>query len=349
MENKISNKKRLVYLDILNILAILCVIAMHCNGIVHNYSTANWWKTSLIVECVAYFAVPLFLMISGSNLFAYKEKYDTKTFFKKRFCKVLIPFIFWAFIMCIWKNHIGEIQLDKANVKDIISGFFQNKEEFTYYFLFIILGIYLTLPVLSNLSDKKYRKSLWYAVGIYFVFNAFIPNILSLFGIYYNADLGLTITGYMIYVILGYLLSTQDIPKKYRFIIYVLAISAILYRYFMTLICSNKTGAIDQRTWGYTQFHVYILASAVFIFVKNLKLDEKIQNERIKKVISIISGCSFGIYLIHLIIRFYICNLFKINILSWEWRAFGFLLVYIISLIIVYLLKKIPVIKKIVP
>ena len=62
---KTVNKKRLIYLDILNIIAILCVIAMHCNGVVHSYSTQRWWRTSLIVECVAYFAVPLFLMISS--------------------------------------------------------------------------------------------------------------------------------------------------------------------------------------------------------------------------------------------------------------------------------------------
>ena len=34
-EESIRNTKRIVYLDILNILAILAVIALHCNGIVH--------------------------------------------------------------------------------------------------------------------------------------------------------------------------------------------------------------------------------------------------------------------------------------------------------------------------
>ena len=346
---KTVNKKRLIYLDILNIIAILCVIAMHCNGVVHSYSTQRWWRTSLIVECVAYFAVPLFLMISGANLFAYRKKYDTKTFFKKRFCKVLIPFIFWAFVMFIWKNYIEEISLANMNFLDLISAFFQSKEEYTYYFLFLILGIYLTLPILSNLADDKYRKSLWYAVAVYFLFNAILPNILGTVGVYYNTDLGIAITGYMMYVILGYLLSTGEVDKKYRIIIYVSAIVAVLYRYFMTLIFSNQIGKIDNRTWGYTQFHVYILTSAIFLFVKNLRLDDKINSEKIKNIISKISSCSFGIYLIHLIVRFYICKVFNINILSWEWRALGFILVYIVSLGIVYLLKKIPIVRKIVP
>lgn len=37
MENEISKKKsnRVIYFDILNIIAIIAVIAMHCNSIVH--------------------------------------------------------------------------------------------------------------------------------------------------------------------------------------------------------------------------------------------------------------------------------------------------------------------------
>ena len=36
----------------------------------------------------------------------YRERYDTKTFFKKRLLKVLVPFIAWAIIMFIWKIFI---------------------------------------------------------------------------------------------------------------------------------------------------------------------------------------------------------------------------------------------------
>ena len=101
---KINN--RVIYYDILNIIAIIAVIAMHCNGIVHGNPYTRAWNTSLVVECICYFAVPLFCMLPGATLMNYRKKYDTKTFFKKRFLKVLIPFIFWAIIMFIWKIYI---------------------------------------------------------------------------------------------------------------------------------------------------------------------------------------------------------------------------------------------------
>jgi len=52
---------RIAYFDILNILAILAVVAMHCNGIVHGDPRVRAWDTSLIVDCIFYWAVPVFL------------------------------------------------------------------------------------------------------------------------------------------------------------------------------------------------------------------------------------------------------------------------------------------------
>lgn len=182
-------KKRVVYLDILNIIAIISVVALHCNAIVHGNPMNRAWNTSLIVECLCYFAVPLFFMISGSNLMKYREKYDTKTFYKKRVIKVLIPFLFWATFMFIWKIFITKtISLESVNsITEIINAFFSNKEESTYYFMFEILGVYMIVPLLSLLAKKEYHKTLWFIVILFFVFNGLIPNFLLIADIkWYN-------------------------------------------------------------------------------------------------------------------------------------------------------------------
>lgn len=33
-----KEEKRIVYFDVLNVLACICVIGMHCNGLVHEFS-----------------------------------------------------------------------------------------------------------------------------------------------------------------------------------------------------------------------------------------------------------------------------------------------------------------------
>lgn len=124
-----NGKNRIIYIDVLNIIAIIAVIALHCNGIVHGNPNTRAWNTSLIVECLCYFAVPLFCMLSGATLMNYREKYDTKTFFKKRVLKVLIPFIFWAIIMFIWKIATNRLDISNYTVTDWINAFFTIKKK----------------------------------------------------------------------------------------------------------------------------------------------------------------------------------------------------------------------------
>lgn len=79
--------KKIVYFDFLNITACLCVLGMHCNGIVHNFDGSVAWKQSMAVETLGYWAVPVFFMLSGATLMNYRKRYSTKEFFKKRFIK----------------------------------------------------------------------------------------------------------------------------------------------------------------------------------------------------------------------------------------------------------------------
>lgn len=354
MENKCvskENNKRIVYYDILNVLAIIAVVALHCNGIVHNFSTnyKRAWMTSLIVECICYWAVPIFLMLSGATLMKYREKYNTKTFFKKRLLKVMIPLLFWAIIMIIWKYKIGQLKIQDFSVKTLLNIFFANKEEPTYYFMFWILGIYLTMPVLSVFANEKYRNVCWYTVATIFITHSILPIVLKLFKITYNTSLSIQLGQYLIFVLLGYLLSTQSIKKKYRIISYILGILSVLFRYFMTYYWTTSNNTLNKTLFGYAQFHSVLLACAVFIFIKQIDFKNLIKSDKIKRCISNIASCSFGIYLIHKIVMYYQIHIFSINVYSWEWRTIGIITTYIISLMIVYVVKKIPILKKIVP
>lgn len=350
MEKDKNMKQRVFYFDVLNILAIIAVISLHMNGIVHVDPNIRAWNTSLIVECIMYWAVPVFMMISGATLMNYREKYNTKTFFKKRFVKVLVPFIFWAIIMFIWGIVTKKINIYKYyGLIDWLNAFFSNKEQSIYYFMFEILGVYLTMPLLSLLTSEKYRKTLWFIVGLYFIFNGLVPNILKIFDIYWNEAFSIRINGYLIYVILGYLLSTESLGKKERILLYIGALIGIIYRYITTFVLSKKAGYVVKLTWGYFSWHCILLSCAVFIFIKGLNIDTKIKNDRIKKCLATIASCSFGIYLIHMIIKDSMIQFFNWNGYSWTFRTIGIFVVYLISLGIVWILKKIPIVKKIVP
>ena len=350
-ENEKNSNKRIVYFDILNILAIIAVVAMHCNGIVHVNPSIRAWNSSLFIDCIFYWAVPVFFMLSGATLIGYRKKYDTKTFFKKRIMKVLIPFIFWAVIVLIWRVATKQMDISLiSNFRNFINAILTNQGENTYYFMFDIIGIYLTIPLLSLLAKEENRKTLWFTVLLYFIFNATLTNILPVLGITYNSSLTVQIGGYIVYVLLGYLLSTQDLTKKQKIILYISAIIGLIYRYVTTFIFSKQSGEVIRITWGYCSWHCILLACAVFVFIKDLKINSKIENNtKITKALLEISSCSFGVYLIHKVFMYYEILIFHVDEVSWQWRTLGIITTYLCCLLIVYVLKKIPIVKKIVP
>lgn len=62
-------KSRVVYFDILNILACFAVLLLHHNGIVHYYDVNSLaWKQSLAFEVLFYWAVPVFFYADWSNI-----------------------------------------------------------------------------------------------------------------------------------------------------------------------------------------------------------------------------------------------------------------------------------------
>lgn len=338
--------QRVAYFDIANIVAIIAVIAMHCNGRAHHYEPSAGWISAFIVECLFYFAVPLFCMLSGATLMQYRKRYDTKTFFKKRFSKIFVAFLGWFAITLVYKVARGTIAI--ASPLDVVNLFFTNGTESVYYFMFVILGIYLTMPLLSQLTEQKHRKTLWLTVGLFFIFNSFLPNVLPLVGIKYNTNLSVQFGSYIIYVLLGYLLSTEDLAKKFRYLIYGGAILGLIYRFTTTLLLSREADSIVKTTWGYGTWHCILLATAVFLLIKNCRPLQHL-SDRTKNLLAEVASCSFGIYLCHMLVMRFELSLFGINSSSWLWRSFGIIVVYSSSLALVLIIKKIPFLRRIVP
>ena len=75
----------------------------------------------MLVEVGFYWAVPIFLMLSGATLMNYREKYSTKTFFSKRLSRVVFPWIFWSFVMLTQKVIEGQYTLESCRPKAVLS------------------------------------------------------------------------------------------------------------------------------------------------------------------------------------------------------------------------------------
>ena len=168
---------RIEYISLASVFSAIAVIYIHTNGIFWGFSTGRVWFTANIIECIFYFAVPIFFMIFGAMLIDFNKRYDLKTYFSKRITKTVIPFIAWSFIGLALKLYIFKFLLDSSqviNLTFVINQLLHGQLFDMYWFFIPLFGCYLTIPIFSLISDDK--KELFYLynnMNVYFkLFNS---------------------------------------------------------------------------------------------------------------------------------------------------------------------------------
>ncbi|MBP5634415.1 acyltransferase [Candidatus Saccharibacteria bacterium] len=345
-------KKRYPYIDILNIVAILGVLFLHHNFGAINYEPNGRWALDVVTKVLFRYAVPVFIMISGATLLGYREKYDTKTFFKKRFMKLLVPAICWIVLMYAWRIFIlKDPAFLNFSPTNILSNILKSRENDNYWFIFLILGIYLTIPILSHIAGKKNKRTLQYAIVAMVIFNSLLPALCTLIGVDYNNDLMLNLGNYIIYILLGYYIHTFPIKKERRHLIYAAAIAALILNYALTLIISHDRGYFFDMCTNNTAPLSIIYSAGLFLLAKNLFTN--IRSKKLAAQLSKLASCSFGIYLSHLCLmwnmEWFLRNVMHFSTGSFAYRFLFPFVTYTICACLVLIIKKIPLVRRIVP
>ena len=302
---------------------------------------------SLTIQVIAHWAVPIFFMLTGANLMNYREKYSTRIYFKRRLLRIFVPFLAWSTIYLIWKYKLGWVEF--SNWKQLLSLYLNNGIEGIFWFFYPLLAIYLSMPILAIFSDDKYKRTLHYLTILGIVAYSFMPLLPGLFGVSYTGELNPpVIGGYMIYVLLGWIFKNENFSKRIRCLIYGAGIVGAICMFAGTIVLSLKSGVLNDVFWGYMTFPTLFMACAVFLLVKNCRW-RIFENKKIQLVAQKLSASSFGIYLIHImIINLLLMNGYVNGDSRW-WMIFGPAGVYIISVTIVLLCKKIPGIRYLFP
>lgn len=205
-------KDRVINFDIINIVSCFAVIMMHHSGIVHHYNGSNLWFLSLAVECICYFAVPCFFMLTGATLFRYDERYSTAEFFRKRIKRTIVPFLIWSFIWLILCLIIGDIKVGELTIVGIIEGIINTKYQPVYWFFIPLFMIYLIMPLLSKAKDDI--RLIKYLIIVLFVLSPCVSLFCKIGGIEENPFISNRIFGPLFYVLCGYYISRCKIIKN---------------------------------------------------------------------------------------------------------------------------------------
>ena len=339
--------ERVLYFDVLNVVAGFGVVAMHFNGLAHTFSPTLDWLQAFAVNCLFYWAVPIFLMLTGATLMDYRDRYDTRTFLVRRAGRVLAPFVTWSLIALAWKVMTGQMAVP-VGPRSLVDLVLNARIMDVYWFFIPLLAIYLCLPVLSLLRGN--RRALWYLVLVGVALNYAAPFLFGLAGISWNVAAELPIAGgYLVYPVLGYLLRDEPLDRRMRTVAYGLGAAGLLVRFVHTVTASCAAGSLVTSTWEYDSLPCLLLSVGVFVLFRQVRWGRLFSSERLRHALEGVAGCTLGIYLTHMFVFWYGLELTQFDGGDVVWRTAGPVVAYAICLGVVWVARRVPLVRRLFP
>lgn len=296
--------------------------------------------SSLLVS-ITEIAVPLFFMISGATILNSSKTKSIQYLFKHRLIRVLIPFLLWsvlsAFLVPIINN-----SFDLQNFISSLLLIYHQPVLMAYWFIYALVALYLVSPFLKVLVDGMSRNMIDYFLILWLIVNIFLPamsqslpkDIAPIFDLYslgriiFSPSLG--------YFILGYRL-TQEHHSKVNLRSAILIASVLMV--INIIIRFIHIGSNWYFLNTVSAVNIPVIATLVFLCFKSL---ERSYSSSFSKIVEFLAPLTYGVYLLHGIIIEVVEKLIG----SGNYPSI-FLLSILFSTVIIFILKKIPGLNKV--
>lgn len=289
-----NEKASFAWADRLRNLATFMVVALHVSAPVAQeytlYDTWFWWSGNLWNSATRP-SVPLFVMLSGFLLLG--KDYPVGDFVKKRLLRVAVPALFWMVVYCIY-NYFAHNNPNtlKAAVIRIVEG----PVHYHLWFIYLILGLYLTCPILRPWVKTATERDFRYFFALC-ILGTWVYKILSTF---FHVHLGLyfeLFTNQVGFFVLGHYLGQRTLPRwaPWACIAAGTAITAL-----GTYWCSKGPiggGRFHPFFYDYLTPNVTLAAIGWFALVRQYWNDRPLL--RIERDFA---AASFGLYFIHVLV-----------------------------------------------
>ena len=323
--------KRYFYLDLLRIIATFGVIFIHLS------MDTNYWYVALVYDGMVRWSVPVFVMISGALFLNPRKELSISTVLNKYIKRLLLSYIFWYLFYCLFRFTRDCIASNSFEIT-----YLSFTPHFHLWFLPMLMCVYLLIPILRKIACEndllRYALLLWVVCLTFnFIMIRTVPQISGLFQMN-------QVIGYAGYFLLGYYLAYKSWTKRQQFIIYLSGILGVLIIVFGSVFLYYYKGVIPTRFLYNVTLHVAVMASALFLFIKQIA--PRIEKQ-LAGFVRYVRKSLFGIYLVHLI---WIMLLERPNI--WNLCNHALLIpllaivVFILSLYTTKLLSCIPFLKR---
>lgn len=293
MENAKSscqNIENIAWLDAGRVFAMFAVVLLHVsarNVAEFKVGSVPWWVGN-IYDSSTRWSVPVFVMISGALLLreSYNETY--RSFYVKRFRKLLAPLVFWSITYIVINQKINDKEFSFiVAIKDILTG----SPYYHLWFIYMILCLYAVTPLIKKMIKNLDNRDMILLIIVSFVLACSTNAFKFVFGDSRTPFIT-TFLSYVPYFLCGKIIYSNRIEiNKYKLNLVFI---------FLVILCSIGT-YITSVKYGQSKglyFYDYLSLTTVptSICIMLLIKQVKIENVHILKQAAM---TSLGIYLIH--------------------------------------------------
>lgn len=339
--------KRVLSFDVMRIVAAFSIVVQHVSGqfLAEVFPSAEWEVRNLYTS-VSQWGVAVFFMISGALFLSPDKPLVVRRLFSKNLLRVVYAFLFWSAVYFLVTEGIG--QGVKIGFISILKG------PPHFWFLKVMIGIYLILPVLKAIASHE--KAFSYLVAVALITTFVIPSVFSHMALFnpqrmqvladYYDGFGLPSLYFITYFVLGHWLFSHTISSRMRKMIYLVAALSVVAGAIGTRWLSFRLGM--SHNLFYDDLHPFVLIQgvAVFVFLKDRFVS--LSPQWSETVVSH-SNYSFGIYLVHPLIMYIFTGIlgFSSSAFSPVWFIPVYIVfVYILSYCLVRFISMIPFMRK---
>ncbi len=331
--------------------------SISCIAIILLHVSSSYWSCvsrdssdfviMTVYNALTRFAVPVFMMLSGAFMLDPEKNTDFKDVWK-RIGKLLISFYIWSAFFA-FQGIALKLITGKEVTKEL---WIDSGQRFLWghyhmWFVFLILGFYVLIPIARKICEDK--KVIEYFLLLWIVVSYLLPTIAPVLKLdvvnAWVSKLSMNmLVGYLGYFLLGYYIKKFGIAKKARIVLYIAAMLGLIYSCVGTVLQSRINGIYDETLFGASSWNILVLSAAIFTMCAAMK-----ERESCPKVISNVARYSFVIYMVH---PFF---LEKLNLLGITTISFNCvlsiplltILILVCSYVVAVILDKIPVINKV--
>lgn len=336
---------RLGYCDALRCLAALAVVLIHCAGATLGQEAPDTTRFLILnlFNGAARWAVPMFLMLSGAFLLDPQRPMPVKKWLGY-LSRMGIAVLLWGFFYAFYDArgaHIGLEWFLEALIRMV-----KGELHFHLWYLPMLMGLYLLLPLARALVRGASRRELWYAVGLWGsvtlglnVLYQFFPGALghpwlNMLGLYY-------LSTYMGYFLLGYLLKTCQLTPRRAWVCYGLGLLGLVVTCAGSRLLSQAAGTLDGRLYEIMTPNTCAMAVALFVGARRLELGKH-------PIWARLSPLAFGVYLLHPFVL-HVCQAVGLPDPAWNvaWAVpLEALAVFAFCLAVSWALRRLPAVGK---